>query len=74
MLIHRFFFLLLFIIQLIFAQEKDLNLPNLGDRVSGVISLEQERLLGQSFLEQVYAQAPLINDPKIGRASCRERV
>ena len=65
MLIHRFFFLLLFIIQLIFAQEKDLNLPNLGDRVSGVISLEQERLLGQSFLEQVYAQAPLINDPII---------
>ena len=48
-----------------FAQEKDLNLPNLGDRVSGVISLEQERLLGQSFLEQVYAQAPLINDPII---------
>jgi predicted Zn-dependent protease len=65
MLIHRFFFLLLFIAQLIFAQEKDLNLPNLGDRVSGVISLEQERLLGQSFLEQVYAQAPLINDPII---------
>jgi len=65
MLIHRFFFLLLFITPSIFAQEKDLNLPNLGDRVSGVISLEQERLLGQSFLEQVYAQAHLINDPII---------
>ena len=65
MLIHRFFFLLLFIIPAIFSQEKNLNLPNLGDRVSGVISLEQERLLGQSFLEQVYAQAPLINDPII---------
>ena len=65
MLIHRFFFLLLIITPPIFTQEKDLNLPNLGDRVSGVISLEQERLLGQSFLEQVYAQAPLINDPII---------
>ena len=65
MLIHRFFFLLLFITPSIFAQEKDLNLPNLGDRVSGVISLEQERILGQGFLEQVYAQAPLINDPII---------
>lgn len=65
MLIHRFFFLLLFITPAIFSQEKNLNLPNLGDRVSGVISLEQERLLGQSFLEQVYAQAPLINDPII---------
>ena len=27
------------------AQEKNLNLPSLGDRVSGVISLEQERKL-----------------------------
>jgi predicted Zn-dependent protease len=49
----------------IFSQVKDLNLPDLGDRVSGVISLEQEKLLGQSFVEQVYAQAPLINDPLI---------
>ncbi|MDG1062681.1 MAG: M48 family metalloprotease [SAR86 cluster bacterium] len=30
-----------------------------------MISLEQEKTLGQSFLEQVYAQAPLINDPII---------
>ena len=65
MLIQHSFFLFLFISQLVFAQEKDLNLPNLGDRVSGVISLEQERMLGQGFLEQVYAQAPLINDPII---------
>ncbi|MDC1332054.1 M48 family metalloprotease [Gammaproteobacteria bacterium] len=49
----------------LFSQGKDLNLPDLGDRVSGVISLEQEKLLGQSFVEQVYAQAPLINDPLI---------
>jgi predicted Zn-dependent protease len=65
MLIQRSFFLLLFISLFIFSQEKDLNLPNLGDRVSGVISLEQERMLGQGFLEQVYAQAPLIDDPII---------
>ena len=44
----------------VLSQDKDLNLPSLGDRVSGVISLEQEKLLGQSFVEQVYAQAPLI--------------
>ena len=65
MLIQRSFFLLLFISLFIFSQEKDLNLPNLGDRVSGVISLEQERMLGQGFLEQVYAHAPLIDDPII---------
>ena len=65
MLIQSSFFLLLFISLFIFSQEKDLNLPNLGDRVSGVISLEQERMLGKGFLEQVYAQAPLIDDPII---------
>ena len=65
MLIQRSFFLFLFISLLVFSQEKDLNLPSLGDRVSGVISLEQERMLGQGFLEQVYAQAPLIDDPII---------
>ena len=65
MLIRHPLFLLFLISQLIYSQEKDLNLPDLGDRVSGVISLEQEKILGQSFLEQVYAQAPLINDPVI---------
>ena len=64
-----FFKYLLFILflfsQSLLAQAEDLNLPDLGDRVSGVISLEQEKTLGQSFLEQVYAQAPLINDPII---------
>jgi beta-barrel assembly-enhancing protease len=65
MLILRSLSILLFLSQLVSSQEKDLNLPNLGDRVSGVISLEQERMLGQGFLEQVYAQAPLIDDPII---------
>ena len=65
MLIRYPLLLLLLISQHVFTQDKDLNLPDLGDRVSGVISLEQERILGQGFLEQVYAQAPLINDPII---------
>tara|TARA_B100000214_G_scaffold373314_1_gene353397 strand:+ start:538 stop:1968 length:1431 start_codon:yes stop_codon:yes gene_type:complete len=65
MLIQRSFFLFLFISLFVFSQEKDLNLPSLGDRVSGVISLDQEKILGQGFLEQVYAQAPLIDDPII---------
>lgn len=65
MLVLRSLFFVFLVSQVIFGQEKDLNLPDLGDRVSGVISLEQERVLGQGFLEQVYAQAPLINDPII---------
>ena len=41
------------------------NLPTLGDRVSGVVSVEQEKQIGEAFLGQIYAQAPLINDPMI---------
>lgn len=41
------------------------NLPTLGDRVSGAVSLEQEKQIGEAFLSQIYAQAPLINDPII---------
>ena len=40
-MISRSILLLSLITQLLFAQEKDLNLPSLGDRVSGVISLEK---------------------------------
>ena len=65
-MLHKIYILILFLAPLaLFAQNKDLNLPELGDRVSGVISLEQERILRQGFLEQVYAQAPLIYDPII---------
>ena len=65
MLIRSVFTIAILASQMVLSQEKELNLPDLGDRVSGVISLEQEKLLGQSFIEQVYAQAPLINDPLI---------
>ena len=65
MLLKYLLFILFVFSQSLLAQAEDLNLPDLGDRVSGVISLEQEKTLGQSFLEQVYAQAPLINDPII---------
>ncbi len=65
-MLHKIYLLILFILSApLLTQNKDLNLPELGDRVSGVISLEQERILGQGFLEQVYAQAPLIYDPII---------
>jgi predicted Zn-dependent protease len=43
----------------------DLSLPELGDRVSGAVSSEQERIIGNEFLKQVYSQAPLIADPLI---------
>ncbi len=39
------------------------QLPSLGDRTSGLVSLDEERKLGQQFLRVVRAQAPLIDDP-----------
>ncbi|MEK9649531.1 MAG: M48 family metalloprotease [Gammaproteobacteria bacterium] len=59
---------LLFIFWLIFCHNNlqsqgVANLPSLGDRVSGAVSIEQEKQIGEAFLGQIYAQAPLINDP-----------
>lgn len=39
------------------------DLPSLGDSTSGIISLPQERKLGQQFLRSVRAQAPTLDDP-----------
>ena len=47
------------------SQDRDLDIPSIGDRVSGVVSLEQEKAIGSQFLKQVYAGAPIINDPLI---------
>ena len=60
------FILLLANIHHIYAEpELDLSLPELGDRVSGVVSGEQEKVIGNEFLKQIYSQAPLISDPLI---------
>ncbi len=50
----------------VFAFDEKINeidLPELGDRVSGAISSSQERAIGEMFLKQVYSSAPLITDP-----------
>ncbi|MFT6432399.1 MAG: putative Zn-dependent protease [Candidatus Azotimanducaceae bacterium] len=47
--------------QALAAQEQ--NLPSLGDTTSGIISLDQERELGQDFLRSIRAQAPPVSDP-----------
>ncbi|MGV0035085.1 MAG: M48 family metalloprotease [Candidatus Azotimanducaceae bacterium WSBS_2022_MAG_OTU7] len=39
------------------------DLPTFGDSTSGIISLEQERKLGQQFLRSIRAQAPTLDDP-----------
>ena len=46
-------------------QRNEIILPQLGDRVSGAVSMGQEKAIGEMFLKQVYSQAPLISDPII---------
>ena len=56
------FFLLLITVQFSKAAQQQ-NLPSLGDTTSGIVSLEQERALGQDFLRSLRAQAPSVDDP-----------
>ncbi len=39
------------------------NLPQFGDTTSAIISLAEERALGQEFLRSLRAQAPRVTDP-----------
>ena len=41
----------------------DQNLPTLGDAASGIVSLNQEREIGQGFLRSLRASAPTVDDP-----------
>ena len=43
----------------------EIDLPELGDRVSGAVSSDEEKAIGEMFLQQVYSNAPLISDPII---------
>ena len=43
----------------------EIDLPELGDRVSGAVSSDEEKAIGEMFLQQVYSNAPVISDPII---------
>lgn len=47
-----------FLTAAVFAQ----NLPSLGDRISGTVSLSQEYMMGQQFLAQLRRSAPSVPD------------
>ena len=57
---RRWLFLLAVLLPVSVAAQNDL--PTLGDTSSGIISLEQERKLGQQFLRSIRAQAPTLDD------------
>ena len=56
---------LLFLLSNFANAQVDIELPELGDRVSGAISEAEVELLSEQFLQQVYSQAALIVDPII---------
>ncbi len=60
-----YIFSVLIILEINAEPDLNLSLPELGDRVSGVVSNDQEKIIGNEFLKQVYSQAPLISDPLI---------
>ena len=61
-----YFFIVIFISSFGYSQaDNQIKLPELGDRVSGAVSSSQEKAIGEAFLKQAYAQAPLINDSLI---------
>ena len=49
-------------VQQVSAQDSQ-QLPSLGDATSGLISLQEERALGQSWLRNLRSQAPTLDDP-----------
>src|SRR6056300_361580 len=64
---NKYFFVIfsLITLSLIGQENNKIDLPELGDRVSGAVSTAEEKLIGREFLKQVYFQAPLISDPLI---------
>lgn len=49
-------------VQHVSAQDAQ-QLPSLGDATSGLISLQEEKALGQSWLRNLRSQAPTLDDP-----------
>jgi len=47
------------------AQPEEIKLPVLGDATSGLVSIEQERALGQTWLRMFRSRVPTLNDPLI---------
>ena len=62
---NKFFVITCLLIGHVHSQDIKNSIPAIGDRVSGVVSLEQEKQIGTQFLKQIYAQAPLVNDALI---------
>ena len=57
------FFLCVFLSNNLFAQEKTIELPLIGDRLSGAVSETEEQALGRQFLRDLKKDAKILYDP-----------
>ena len=57
------FFLCVILANNLYAQEKTIELPLIGDRLSGAVSETEEQALGRQFLRDLKKDAKILYDP-----------
>ena len=57
------FFICLLFASIVFSQEKTIELPLIGDRLSGAVSETEEQALGRQFLRDLKKDAKILYDP-----------
>ena len=57
------FLIFLAVCNLSFAQESSIELPLIGDRLSGAVSQTEEESLGRQFLRDLKRETPILYDP-----------
>ena len=64
-MIKKTFLLLIFLVtsNLSFTQESSIELPLIGDRLSGAVSQTEEESLGRQFLRDLKRETPILYDP-----------
>ena len=60
---NTFSFLAFFCALILFSQEKTIELPLIGDRLSGAVSETEEEILGRQFLRDLKRETDILYDP-----------
>ena len=60
---NTFSFLAFFCTLILFSQDKTIELPLIGDRLSGAVSQTQEEILGRQFLRDLKRETDILYDP-----------
>ena len=60
---NTFSFLAFFCSLILFSQEKTIELPLIGDRLSGAVSETEEEILGRQFLRDLKRETDILYDP-----------